>query len=197
MPYFIIVMPRFNSIVCSLLFCLAVFSSCKSTHKSGNIRVEKPQWIPTSYQIENQRVELIFGNTKDGVNSRQMVQPDLIKALEIVLVKTNAKLPAKDKIKSLYISSTTNGVHADKSNHYIGTAIDISRINGVKLEVLGANNQVTMLQNAMEDLKNVRENYGPALKIKTLKNGTKKAVSVSGHQDHIHFAVQSPLNGDL
>jgi hypothetical protein len=41
------------------------------------------------------------------------------------------------------------------SNHTRGTAVDISRINGQKMFLIGPNDQIKKLQEAMDDFPNV------------------------------------------
>jgi len=52
------------------------------------------------------------------------------------------------------------------------------------MAISGANAQVMALQNAIENLDNVNENFGPYIKKKRGND-----VRVSGHKDHIHFSV--------
>jgi len=95
-------------------------------------------------------------------------------------------------ITDIYIMATTNGEHGPDSNHYRGTAVDISRINGQKMILMGLNNQIEKLQEVMDDFPNVRENFGPHFKHKySVESGTwNYSHPVGGHQDHIHFSVR-------
>lgn len=71
----------------------------------------------------------------------------------------------------------------------LGKAIDISRINGMRMSAHypsdPAVKQITdALQFAFEEWDGRRENFGPLLKRKHGKNHP-----VAGHNDHIHFSV--------
>lgn len=128
-------------------------------------------------------VRVSYGKTNDGVNSNRLINPAAVRALGIVVEEASQE----SNIFSIHISSTTNGAHSATSNHYVengATAIDISRVNGIKMLVSGANAQVMALQNAIENLPNVNENFGPYMKKKRGVN-----VQVAGHKDHIHFSV--------
>jgi hypothetical protein len=75
------------------------------------------------------------------------------------------------------------------SRHNTGKAVDISRINGIKM-VTGFPSDpqvkaiVTAIQNKFESFPKKRENFGPAVKKKEGVN-----FPISGHKDHIHFSV--------
>lgn len=101
-------------------------------------------------------------------------------------------LPVSDKITDIYIMATTNGRHSSTSNHARGTAIDIIRINGQKMILIGSNNQIRELQDAFDDFPNVRENFGPYFKHKySVESDTwNYSHPIGGHQDHIHFSVR-------
>jgi hypothetical protein len=68
-------------------------------------------------------------------------------------------------------------------------AVDISRINGIKI-VIGYPNDpevkaiVDAIQIAFETFSDRRENFGPYAKTKL-----GKPWSVSGHDDHIHLSI--------
>lgn len=177
---------------------LSLVKIIKSVFETEEEYVAKRAWIPTQLALSTKgTVSIAFGKSKDGVSSNQRVHPDLVAALSKMIGLANKNLSQYNKIRTIYVSSTTNGKHARESNHYIATAIDISRINGVKMRFLGVNSQVKQMQLALTKLSNVRENFGPYLKVKTLKDGITSSVWVKGHYDHIHFSVQSPLNGEL
>lgn len=58
--------------------------------------------------------------------------------------------------------------------------------------VSGLTQQITELQETMDDFPNVRENFGPHFKHKySIENDTWNFnYNVGGHQDHIHFSVR-------
>ena len=60
----------------------------------------------------------------------------------------NNNLPTKKKITDIYVMATTNGKHYATRNHFDGTAIDISRINGQKMITTGVTDQIIKLQEA-------------------------------------------------
>ena len=95
---------------------------------------------------------------------------------------------ANSPLDSIWISSARRN-NANNSRHNTGRAVDISRINGVKM--LGGFNTnphvkaiTTAIQEKFESFPERRENFGPALKKKL-----GEPFQVSGHKDHIHFSV--------
>lgn len=140
------------------------------------------QVMPSNFTLSNGAiVSLKFGVTKDGQNAQKAVSIRLIAALKTALEITNQTVT----ITSIYIMATTNGEHTTpQSNHFRGLAVDISRINDIPIIVLGANNLVTALQQAIEQTTNRRENFGPALKLKL-----GQPWSIGGHDNHIHFSI--------
>lgn len=143
-------------------------------------------------------IKIVFGNTaSDGRNSNQLVSSKLVSSLEQALKEANEVLPKDYRIFEIYISSTTNGRHSSNSNHYHGTAVDISRINGIRMTQLGSNIQIRELQNALDRTPLIRENYGPFAKNKTYLDGSRsESLYIRGHRDHIHFAIQGDHNAE-
>lgn len=93
-------------------------------------------------------------------------------------------------LSKIYISSA-NDQHQLPSRHVQGNgkAVDISRINGMKMSVFYRSNPtvkaiVEAIQSEFESNVHRRENFGPYLKKKLGTNH-----SISGHNDHIHFSV--------
>ena len=91
-------------------------------------------------------------------------------------------------LSKIYISSA-NDKHILPSRHMQREAVDISRINGIKI-VIGypqggaVRAIVNAIQDAFDQYQARRENYGPHLKKKL------GAVwQVSGHDDHVHLSV--------
>jgi hypothetical protein len=137
--------------------------------------------IPNEIYLSNNHVVTVnFGITNDGKNANQPVSKRLVDGL-IFSLELCAKATGIDNI---YISATTNGEHGSQSNHFRALAMDISRINGNYIINLGANDQVTALQQSLEQFPHIRENFGPHL-----KNKLNAPFNVGGHADHIHFSV--------
>ena len=93
-------------------------------------------------------------------------------------------------LTKIYISSA-NDQHQSPSRHVMGSgkAVDISRINDMKMSVHYPTNAtvkaiVDAIQDEYENYTHRRENFGPHLKKKLGNNHT-----VSGHGDHIHLSV--------
>lgn len=148
--------------------------------------------IPNPLILDNGRsIEINFGTTSDGVNANQLVAKCLIYALKHALEQESS-------INSIHIHATTNGHNNyPNSNHLRATAIDISRINGIKIINLGNSSQVSNLQNAFDSYHGIRENFGPNFKHKTYSDGSINLdFNVSGHNDHIHISIQSNTNCD-
>lgn len=140
--------------------------------------------LPTGDQIDIQ-----FGITQsDNRSANQKVSNCLINALFEALQCLHSQ---GYEIESIYISSTTNGKHSTKSNHYSGLAIDISRINGIPITEMTPNHLQTVaaLQNCLENSTGIRENFGPFLEHKL-----NEPYQVGNHQDHVHFSVNSNTN---
>lgn len=147
--------------------------------------------IPKTVNTDGHLITIDFGSTfSDGENAEKMVSPELVEVLETALKKINSILP--DKITSIEIKGTTNGVHAATSNHYNKTALDITKINGHKIADIRFENVTYELQNAFDECPQIRENFGPGFKHKTEVNSLKDTnYSIPGHFDHIHISVQS------
>lgn len=150
--------------------------------------------IPEVLTLDNgDEINITFGVTNsDETSADQEVAELLIDGIKFALQKANENLPVSHKITDIYIMATTNGRHSSTSNHARGTAIDISRINGQKMILVGSNNQIEELQIAMDAFPNVRENFGPYFKHKySVESDTwNYSHPVGGHQDHIHFSVR-------
>ncbi len=152
------------------------------------------QLIPNTITLnDGSVVAVVFGTTSsDNLNSNNLVAVSLVESITHALNEANSNLQSNNKITSIYIAATTNGSHSATSNHSKGTAVDISRINGTKIVNLGANNQVIALQNGFDSYNNIRENFGPYFKHKTLPDGSVNLNwQIAGHQDHIHISVQN------
>lgn len=93
-------------------------------------------------------------------------------------------------LTKIYISSA-NDQHQLPSRHVQGNgkAIDISRINNMKMSLLYPFDPtvkaiVNAMQSKFETYIHKRENFGPSFKKKLGNNHP-----VPGHGDHIHFSV--------
>lgn len=93
-------------------------------------------------------------------------------------------------LTKIYISSA-NDQHKLPSRHVqgAGKAVDISRINGMKMALSYPSNPavkaiVDAMQMEFEKYPHKRENFGPSFKKKLGNNAL-----ISGHGDHIHFSV--------
>ena len=91
-------------------------------------------------------------------------------------------------LHKIYISSASDQ-HVMPSRHAQKKAVDISRINGIKIIQGYPNNPmvkaiVDNIQTTFESYFFRRENFGPLFKKKF-----GKPHSVSGHKDHIHLSV--------
>jgi hypothetical protein len=92
------------------------------------------------------------------------------------------------QLDSIFVSSARRQ-NPNNSRHNTGRAVDISRINGVRM--LGGFNTnphvkaiVTAIQETFESFHERRENFGPAMKKKL-----GQPFQVAGHKDHIHLSV--------
>ncbi len=91
-------------------------------------------------------------------------------------------------LNKIYISSAKDS-HTAPSRHVTGKAVDISRINGLKMSTnYSSNNTVKAIVDAIqvtfETFSSRRENFGPHFKKKLGNPWT-----VGGHSDHIHLSV--------
>lgn len=144
---------------------------------------QEKKHIPECIQIDNgSEISIEFGTTSDGKSSDQAISPCAIDALASAL-----DCASEDHtINSIYISSTTNGVHSPKSNHSRALAIDISRINGKRMALMNAQELalVGKIQDCLEEYGGIRENFGPSLKKKLNED-----YNVPNHDDHVHMSV--------
>ncbi len=153
--------------------------------KNGEYSGDK-EHIPNCIKItDNKEITVNFGTTSsDNKSADQEVAVCLVQALVEAL-----KCASKDyDISSIYISATTNGKHSETSNHTKALAIDLSRINGVKMANMNEEKLkiVEKIQECLEDYSGIRENFGPKMKKKLGKD-----YDVSDHSDHIHFSINS------
>jgi hypothetical protein len=154
---------------------------------------DKP-YMPKPYKGRNFNVRpggesgptLRFKNDNpDNPSPDQAVHPNLAKAVEEVAAETGL---------DLNINSNTEGTHSStKSRHYQGKAVDINKINGLRVDHPGNIENVKKLQEAMDKHKGMRECYGPHLQEQNRpeSSGRKKTPKMAdGHKGHIHFSVQ-------
>ena len=138
-------------------------------------------------------ISIGFGTTNsDNKSANQEVATDLVDGIKYAIEQANSNLPLSEQITSIYIMATTNGKHSATSNHPKGTAVDISRINGVKMINSGLTNQIMELQEAFDNFTYIRENFGPYFKHKYIRSANTWNYNhpVGGHKDHIHIAVR-------
>jgi len=88
----------------------------------------------------------------------------------------------------IYISSEADQ-HVMPSRHAQHKAVDISRINNIKIAIGYPGEAATVgivnaIQNAFETCPGRRENFGPHLKRKL-----GASFNIAGHHDHIHLSV--------
>ena len=158
------------------------------------VEIDEKSLIPNPLILDNgDQINIEFGITNDGVNANQEVRNHTIEGLKFALNEANNNLSSSDKITSIYIMATTNGAHSSTSNHSKATAIDISRINGVKMAVSGVTEQIIKLQEALDNYEYIRENFGPYFKHKySIETDTwNYNHSIGGHKDHIHMATRT------
>lgn len=115
------------------------------------------------------------------------IDPNLLKALFQVI---RPGIAPGITLCSIYISSA-NDQHKSPSRHVQGKgkAVDISRINGLKMSEhyscnLTVMNVTDAIQTQFEECAFRRENFGPLFH---KKHG--KTFPVKGHNDHIHLSV--------
>jgi hypothetical protein len=169
---------------------------------SNNLYLEEYD-LPTSMHIPHlirltsgATVAVTFGSSLKKpenliISADRLVDQRLIPSLIQALDKANEEV----RIESIHISATTNG-HDGKqyanSNHRKengARAIDISRINGRNIVDLGANSPLVIaLQNALNEVLIVRENFGPYLRHKDRKPYTTSRLR-ENHKNHIHFSI--------
>lgn len=161
--------------------------------RAAFVNIQDPMFLEDCTEIK-----LSFGITdSDQLDADQPVHPLLIEALQFAIDEANKVLETLRYpllIESVHISATTNGLHGPNSNHYAGTAIDISRINGTRmLEASGDERRLIFeLQQAFNTYPHIRENFGPFMKYKYTLENTRWNYQheVSGHRDHIHISVR-------
>lgn len=91
-------------------------------------------------------------------------------------------------IEKLFISSAKDD-HKCPSRHVTGNAVDISRINGLKIGVHYSSDPIIAsivdgLQTRFESAPKRRENFGP-----TIKKKSGKDFAIDDHDDHFHWSV--------
>ena len=99
----------------------------------------------------------------------------------------------KDTGLKININSTVRGP-CIKSAHCYANAVDINRVNGLRVDNASNLSDVTKLQNAFQGHANIRENYGPAFNMKTLSSGViqnraNNSYLVNLHKNHIHSSA--------
>jgi hypothetical protein len=137
-------------------------------------------------------VNVVFApNVNNDVTSK------MVAALKAVILPGIA--PGHELL-TIYISSARRK-QPTASNHPYGRAIDVSRINGIRIDPGFTNDPsvrviVKAIQTAFESTPNRRENYGPAFLKKSgalLKTTNPAAYEKLApmHQNHIHMSVDA------
>jgi hypothetical protein len=114
-------------------------------------------------------------------NADNLVDSRLAGMVESAVVENNS---------DINISATTNGTHAATSAHYNGRAVDINYVEG---EHVGPGNvEAGELQRTFQATGGIRENFGPALNVKTFPDGRVVPLPqvAAAHTGHIHVSVQ-------
>jgi hypothetical protein len=98
---------------------------------------------------------------------------------------------AAQGVKSIRIGYTTNGQHADNSNHYRGQAADIDMINGQPVNMYNKDPQVKAWVDSIVNRFNARhdhEVFGPGNQLYRDRNAFEDAELAKAHKGHIHWA---------
>jgi hypothetical protein len=102
-----------------------------------------------------------------------------------------------ETLTAIFVSSARRQ-SSGTSNHNVGRAVDISRVNGVRMDPGVTTNStvkaiVRAIQNAFESYAHRRENFGPSvmLKLGATPNLTAEKLKklADQHKNHIHFSV--------
>lgn len=102
------------------------------------------------------------------------------------------KAVVASKVDGININSSTGGIHAAGSAHFVGRAVDVNSINGVAVSNSSNFGNVQALQSALAVQPNIRENFGPAMVTKTFSDGSTNQVpsQALAHRNHIHASGQ-------
>jgi len=135
----------------------------------------------------------IIGSEINGVRIKfapavnREVDPRVIEGLRRII---RADIAEGHALNEIFISSA-NDQHELTSRHVQGDgkAVDISRINGMKMSMYYASSKsvkaiVDAIQTAFEGYPHRRENFGPFFRKKL-----GAAASIDGHRDHLHLSV--------
>jgi hypothetical protein len=104
---------------------------------------------------------------------------------------------AGETLTAIFVSSARRQ-GAGNSNHHVGRAVDVSRINGVRMDPGFKTNStvkaiVQAIQNELETYAHRRENYGPSLMLKLGATPSLPADKLKKltdqHKNHIHMSV--------
>ncbi len=142
-------------------------------------------------------------STIDGVNVvfapnvNNDVTPKMVAALRAVI---STGIAPGHVLHTIYVSSARRK-QPTASNHPYGRAVDVSRINGIRIDPGFTNDAsvraiVMAIQTAFESAPNRRENYGPAFLKKSgalLKTTNPSAYArlEPMHRNHIHMSVNT------
>ena len=121
-------------------------------------------------------------------------RPSTDKPIETSAANMVEKAVLDAGVQSININSSTGGHGGKQSWHNSGHAVDINRVNGVK--VSSNNSAATRIQEAARAGGRVRENFGPNIMEKTSISGgvPVQNFGTAGlkkeHQNHVHLSVQ-------
>ena len=134
----------------------------------------------------------------DGVADITFINDDLNGASTDLAVRDELAVMVEDTVRStglkININSTVRGP-CSNSAHCFANAVDINRVNSLRVDNASNLSNVTTLQNAFQAHANIRENYGPAFNLKTLGPGNvinraNSATIVNLHRNHLHISAQ-------
>ena len=158
----------------------------------------------TNKATKAQKAPTVGGNRQissdvdgDGVADISFVNDDPNGASTDLAVRNELATMVEDVVRDtgldININSTVRGP-CTNSAHCFANAVDINRINGMRVDNPANLSNVTKLQNAFQNHANIRENYGPAFNLKTVgpgqvQNRASSSFIVNLHKDHIHASA--------
>jgi hypothetical protein len=139
-------------------------------------------------------VSITYGKaTADGPTADRRVTRQMRDTVQEVLDDPRVKAAG---VKSVNISCTTNGAHAEGSAHYDGRAVDISRINGDRLDRPtdpATPQRIKVLQEVLAEKQRegeIEENFGPQSQRERRGNTIYHVDGLAeSHANHIHVTV--------
>lgn len=134
----------------------------------------------------------------DGVDDITFINDDPNGRSTDLMVRDELATMVEDTVKSTGLKININSsvrVGRSTSAHNSSNAVDVNRINSMRVDNASNLSNVRSLQNAFQGHGNIRENYGPAFNYKTQSSGmvTNRASNsgiVKQHRNHIHVSAQ-------